>query len=85
MRTAVHITWHGAQINFGDLPPYLTYVPLCTLAQGLEESEGRITALISKVRTLENVNTDLNKKITGLDRRGKEQEALHKKQVGEQL
>ncbi len=23
--TAVHITWHGAQINFGDLPPYLTY------------------------------------------------------------
>ncbi len=25
MSTAVHITWHGAQINFGDLPPYLTY------------------------------------------------------------
>ncbi len=25
MGTAVHITWHGAQINFGDLPPYLTY------------------------------------------------------------
>ncbi len=25
MRTAVHITWHGAQINFGDLAPYLTY------------------------------------------------------------
>ncbi len=24
MRTAVHITWHGAQINFGDLTPYLT-------------------------------------------------------------
>ncbi len=23
MRTAVHITWHGAQINFGDLTPYL--------------------------------------------------------------
>jgi hypothetical protein len=23
--TAVHITWHRAQINFGDLPPYLTY------------------------------------------------------------
>ncbi len=22
MSTAVHITWHGAQINFGDLPPY---------------------------------------------------------------
>jgi hypothetical protein len=21
----MHITWHGAQINFGDLPPYLTY------------------------------------------------------------
>jgi hypothetical protein len=55
---------------------------MCIIAQGLEESEGRITALISKVRTLENVNTDLNKKITGLDRRGKEQEALHKKQVG---
>jgi hypothetical protein len=25
MSTAVHITWHGAQINLGDLPPYLTY------------------------------------------------------------
>jgi hypothetical protein len=25
MKIAVHITWHGAQINFGDLPPYLTY------------------------------------------------------------
>jgi hypothetical protein len=23
--TAVHITWHGAQINFGDPTPYLTY------------------------------------------------------------
>jgi hypothetical protein len=23
--TAVNITWHGAQINFGDLTPYLTY------------------------------------------------------------
>ncbi len=22
----VHITWHGAQINFGDQTPYLTYV-----------------------------------------------------------
>ncbi len=25
MSTAVHITWHGAQVNFGDLPPYLTF------------------------------------------------------------
>ncbi len=25
MSAAVHITWHGAQINFGDLPQYLTY------------------------------------------------------------
>jgi hypothetical protein len=25
MSTAVHITRRGAQINFGDLPPYLTY------------------------------------------------------------
>ncbi len=25
MSTAVHITWQGAQIYFGDLPPYLTY------------------------------------------------------------
>ncbi len=25
MSTALHITWHGAQINCGDLPPYLTY------------------------------------------------------------
>ncbi len=25
MSTAVNITWYGAQINFGDLPPYLTY------------------------------------------------------------
>ena len=53
---------------------------LC-VAQGLEESEGRISALISKVKTLEGVNTDLNKKITNLDRRGKEQETMHKKQV----
>ncbi len=27
---AVHITWHGAHINFGDLPPYLTYA-LCII------------------------------------------------------
>ncbi len=25
MSTAVHITWHGALINFGDLLPYLTF------------------------------------------------------------
>jgi hypothetical protein len=25
MSTAEHITFHGAQINLGDLPPYLTY------------------------------------------------------------
>ncbi len=25
MSTAVHITWYGAQINLGDLPPCLTY------------------------------------------------------------
>ncbi len=25
MNASVHITWHGAQINFGDIPPYLTY------------------------------------------------------------
>ncbi len=25
MTKAVHITWHGAQINFEDLTPYLTY------------------------------------------------------------
>ncbi len=25
MSTSVQITWHGAQINFEDLPPYLTY------------------------------------------------------------
>ncbi len=25
INTAVHITWHGARLNFGDLPPYLTY------------------------------------------------------------
>ncbi len=27
MSTAVLKTWHGAQINFRDLPPYLTYGP----------------------------------------------------------
>ncbi len=26
MKTAAHITRHGAQINFGDLTPYLTYL-----------------------------------------------------------
>ncbi len=25
MSAAVHITWHGFRINFGDLPPYLTH------------------------------------------------------------
>ncbi len=25
LSTAVNIAWHGAQINFGDPPPYLTY------------------------------------------------------------
>ncbi len=29
MSTAVHITWHGAPINFGDLTPYLTYGCQC--------------------------------------------------------
>jgi hypothetical protein len=30
MSTAVHITWYGAQINFGYLPPpYLTYASMC--------------------------------------------------------
>ncbi len=24
--TSMQVTWHGAQINFGDLTPYLTYV-----------------------------------------------------------
>jgi hypothetical protein len=28
MSTAVHITGHRAQINFGDLPPYWTYVQM---------------------------------------------------------
>jgi hypothetical protein len=28
MSTVVHITGQGAQINFGDLPPYLTYAVL---------------------------------------------------------
>ncbi len=27
---AEHITWHWAQINFGDLTPYLTYAPSIT-------------------------------------------------------
>jgi hypothetical protein len=31
MSTAVQITWHGAQINFGDLPAYLTYGIACLL------------------------------------------------------
>ncbi len=32
MSRAVHITWHGAQINVGDLHPYLTYaVPVPTV------------------------------------------------------
>jgi hypothetical protein len=31
--TAVHITRPGAQVNFVDLPPYLTYAP--TVVPGL--------------------------------------------------
>ncbi len=45
MSTAVHITCHGAQINFGDLTPYLTYgcsnkMQCCTFcrAPGFERS-----------------------------------------------
>ncbi len=30
MSTAVHIKWHGAQINFGYLTPYLTYA-ICSI------------------------------------------------------
>jgi hypothetical protein len=29
--TAVHITSHGAQIDFGDLTPYVTYAPILGL------------------------------------------------------
>ncbi len=35
MSTAVHITWHGAQINFGDLTPYLTY--MCTVIYEVQD------------------------------------------------
>ncbi len=40
MSTPVHITWHGAQINFGDLPHYLTnswrFPRSCYFSQGWE-------------------------------------------------
>jgi hypothetical protein len=41
MSAAVHITWHGAQIHFGDLPPYLNY--------GWEVGEGRCCGQKSEV------------------------------------
>ncbi len=40
MRTAVHITWHVAQINFKDLPPYLTYVLYNLWGLGTELEQG---------------------------------------------
>ncbi len=40
MSTAVHITWPGAQINFGDPPPYLTYASN-TQGSMLQHREGR--------------------------------------------
>jgi hypothetical protein len=39
--TAVHITWHGAQINFGDLPPYLTYGSKGETERNTESSGGQ--------------------------------------------
>ncbi len=36
--SAVHITWHGAQIKFGDLPPYDTGGHWPTLLPGYREA-----------------------------------------------
>jgi hypothetical protein len=44
VRTAMRITWHGAQINFGDLTPYLTYGK--TLSQIFYIKNTRINALL---------------------------------------
>ncbi len=41
MSTAVHITWHGAQINFGDLPPYLSYESMVWIMFTYSSGEGR--------------------------------------------
>ncbi len=40
MSTAVQITWHVAQINFKDLPPYLTYVLYNLWGLGTELEQG---------------------------------------------
>ncbi len=48
MRTALHITWHGAQINFGDPTPYLTYG--CTVLQHIE---GKNTSCLSNLLQME--------------------------------
>ncbi len=37
MSTAVRITWHTAQINFGDLPPFLTYGWIALSMNGTHE------------------------------------------------
>ncbi len=53
MRTAVHITWHGAQINFGDPASYLTYAPqewrvVSRIKAATYSAEGRCRKNLSK-------------------------------------
>ncbi len=44
--TAVHVTWHGAQINFGDLPPYLTYAFKTRPSQKVPDPTGSVSATL---------------------------------------
>ncbi len=55
MSAAVHITWHGAEINFGDLTPYLTYAVKGRLSRDLFGYflPMSVTVLANKIRTVE--------------------------------
>ncbi len=61
MRTAVHITWLGAQINFGDLTPYLTYgedVPQdCLIAQRVVKCESILNIHVKLIDCKTGLNT----------------------------
>ncbi len=56
LETSVHITWHGARINFGDLPQYLTYaVPCrtCTNIKNLDRDPCEVKAPICREKVMD--------------------------------
>ncbi len=60
MSTAVHITWHGAQINFGDLAPYLTYARVpCPHLKVFEAQLRGSNELVRSIVLVKNLHLDI--------------------------